>query len=139
MGVFYITSTLLFVTILAFAFIGPIDPRLRQRMLEHRAALKEPLTAAGTPRPADPDNLLLVRGRKVRLEGLRLIFYALENGRVHLAVTVLEMDPQVAYHHRIPLREARRGFRAGGRDFVLLAANRSRIRLRASPPQQPVD
>ena len=94
----------------------------------------------GQEEPADPsagnalspvkNNILtLFSGRPVTLWKKKLVYHGMENGRVHIAVYILELDPEVAYHHRIPVKTAKRGFRLGGQKFTLESHGKHRIRL----------
>ena len=79
--------------------------------------------------PIKENQVTLLRGRPVTVSKKKLVYHGLDNGRIHIAVYILELDPEVPYHHRIPVKEAKKGFRLGGQQFFLDAYGKHRIRL----------
>jgi len=89
--------------------------------------LKRPETYSADP---GKEKILLARdeGRKIGTE--KIIYKGLaDDGKFAMAVVLLEMDPEYAYIHRIPIRKAKEGFSLVGHRFELISARRSRIRM----------
>jgi hypothetical protein len=109
------------------AYHGPWDPRLRNYVRQGpTATVTKPLPP---PAPVQDGTITLRRGLRVTVGKRALIYYGVKDKQIHLAVYVLDLDPQVAYHHRIPLQEAEKGFRVAGHAYHLISQNRSTIRL----------
>jgi len=81
--------------------------------------------------PIQGHRVTLLRGRPVTAWKNKLVYHGLDNGRIHIAVYILDLDPEVPYHHKIPIKEAKKGFRLGGQKFQLEAYGKHRIRLAA--------
>jgi len=79
--------------------------------------------------PIKDNRVTLLRGRPVTEWKKKLVYHGLENDRIHIAVYILELDPEVPYHHKIPVKEAKKGFRLGGQKFFLAAYGKHRIKL----------
>jgi hypothetical protein len=112
------------------AYHGPWDPRLRNYIKQGPAATKKP------PPPSLPlqdGKFTLLRGRRITIGNRALIYYGVNQECLHLAVYVLDLDAQTAYHHQIPIHEARRGFRIAGHEYILVSAHRSSIQLAEKP------
>jgi hypothetical protein len=110
------------------AYHGPWDPRLRNYVRQGpTVTVTKPLPPP--PAPFQDGTITLRRGRRATVGKRALIYYGVKDNQIHLAVYVLDLDPQVAYHHRIPLQEAEKGFRAAGHVYHLISQSRSSIRL----------
>ncbi|CAB5111987.1 hypothetical protein D3OALGA1CA_2080 [Olavius algarvensis associated proteobacterium Delta 3] len=79
--------------------------------------------------PIKNNTLTLLRGRPVTVWKKKLVYHGLESDRIHIAVYILELDPEVPYHHRIPVRDAKKGIRLGGQAFDLVGYGKNRIQL----------
>ena len=107
------------------AYHGPWDPRLRRHLEERYQAPPTP------PPPAvQGDRVTLLRGQPVIVGKNKLVFYGLQAGCLLLSVYLLELDPDVAYHHRIPAKAARAGFTLGGQNFVLARQSDESVQLK---------
>lgn len=123
---FSVLGLLLF-GILYGAYHGPWDPRLRDYVRKGSpAAIAKPLPP---PAPVQDGTIMLRRGQRVTVGKRTLIYQGVKDKQIHLAVYVLDLDPQVAYHHKIPLQEAKTGFRLAGQSYQLIWQSRSSIRL----------
>ena len=81
---------------------------------------------------ADPgrDKIVLAAGEGLQIGSEKIIYNGLtDDGRLKMAVVLLEMDPEYPYVHLIDTRQAKDGFSLVGHRFELIAANRSRIRF----------
>ncbi|MDZ7598340.1 MAG: hypothetical protein U5J82_08645 [Desulfobacterales bacterium] len=77
---------------------------------------------------------VLQRDRVVTVNGCRLVYRGLQPPRhFRVDVTILALDPQSVYPHRIDKTAARRGFRLAGKNYRLVAARGSRLLLERSP------
>lgn len=79
--------------------------------------------------PIKGNRVTLLRGRPVTAWKKKLVYHGLDNDRIHIAVYILELDPEVPYHHKIPVKEAKKGFRLGGQKFFLAAYGKHRVQL----------
>lgn len=78
----------------------------------------------------DGVDIILFLGRERIVGRNKLVYHGLKNGRIHIAVYIMDLDPKVAYHHQISLKEARKGLRLGGHSFILIYAGNSTLRLK---------
>lgn len=119
---------LLLIGIFYGAYHGPWDPRLRSYVHEGppKATVSKPMPP---PVPVQDGTITLRRGRRVTFGKRTFIYQGAKDKQIRLAVYVLDLDPQVAYHHRIPLQEAKRGFRVAGHSYHLISQSRSSLRL----------
>ena len=82
------------------------------------------------PDPLVPaDRIILTLGQPLQVGDNRYVFLGLKHGRIQIAVSVLALDPEYAYHHEITVREARQGLRLAGRDFKVSSYSGSRLVL----------
>jgi len=88
------------------------------------------------PSPIQDNRVVLLRGRPVTAWKKKLVYHGLENDRIHIAVYILELDPEVPYHHKIPVKKAKKGFRLGGQKFHLESYGKHRIRLAVPDSKQ---
>ena len=107
------------------AYHGPWDPRYKRRMNERMGTAKSAALSH-----IEKDKITLNRGQPLVVGKSRLVFHGIEKNRIHVAVYLLELDPEVPYHHQIPIKEAKRELRLGGQDYVLVSHARNRIQLR---------
>lgn len=73
--------------------------------------------------------LVLVKGRKQSLGSLQIIYRGLEANAILIDITLMELDPQYAYRHRISLKRAKHGFQMADRKFRLMSATPSRLKI----------
>ena len=52
-----------------------------------------------------------------------------DNSSLLIDVVILELDPHAYYRYRIPVGEARKGFRLAGHTFRLISARNSAIQI----------
>jgi hypothetical protein len=131
-------QTILFFTVLAVLFLGifygaihgPWDPRFRRRMNERMGTVQ----TSPPPSPIQGDHITLARGQPLTVGKSRFVFHGIEKRQIHIAVYLLELDPEVAYHHLIPIKAAKKGLRLGGQGYVLTSYGKNRIKLRRQSP-----
>lgn len=118
---------LLLIGIFYGAYHGPWDPSVRNYIRQGTT----PTAGKPLPLPAPvPDGTItLRRGQRVTVGKRTLIYQGVKDKQIRLAVYVLDLDPQVAYHHKIPIQEAKKGFRLAGQSYDLISQSRSSIRL----------
>ena len=51
------------------------------------------------------------------------------NSNFKVDVVILELDPNAFYRYRIPIEDAKKGFRLVGQNFKLISARKSAIQL----------
>jgi len=120
--IFLMVGILISVTGLFFFVFGPKDPAYDWRRPD---AIDEPPHG----RIAVGDDIVLTKDQALVWPKLILVFRGLEKGRLLIEATQLEMDPEVAYPHRIDPDQTKTGFRMGGRWFRLKSWSRTRVRL----------
>lgn len=121
---FFSVLAILFFGIFYGAYHGPWDPRFRRRMEQ-----TERLNKKAPPPPIQKDKITLTRNEPLTVGKKRFVFHGIEKNQIHIAVYLLELDSEFAYHHRIPIKEAKRGFRLGEQNFILLSRGKNRIQL----------
>jgi len=102
------------------AYVGSRDAR--DRLLENTGAPLQSRT--------DGVDIILSLDREQKVGRNKLVYHGLKEGRIHIAVFIADLDPEVAYHHTITLKDARKGIRLGGQPFVLISASKSTVRLK---------
>jgi hypothetical protein len=80
--------------------------------------------------PIKDNRITLTLGNPVTVWKRKLVYHGIEEGRIHIAVYILELDPEVPYHHRIPIDEAEEGIHLAGKAFALVSYGKRRITLR---------
>ncbi len=74
--------------------------------------------------------LVLERDRAVTVDGCRVVYRGLQPPQhFRVDVTILALDPQRVYPHRIHRAAAREGFRLAGKTYRLVAARKTRLLL----------
>ena len=124
LGISYLALiVVLFIGFVYAAYVGSKDERDRRSVN----------TAARLPSRTDGVDIFLSLGREQKVGKNKLIYNGLMKGRIHIAVYIAELDPKVAYHHTITIKEARKGIRLGGQPFILISAGKSSIHLKRNP------
>ena len=121
---FFSALAILFIGIFYGAYHGPWDPRFRRRMEQTTHLHKK-----APPSPIQKDKITLTCNEPLTVGKNRFVFHGIEKNQVHISVYLLELDPEFAYHYRIPIKEAVRGFRLGGQSLVLLSKGKNRIKV----------
>jgi len=119
--IFLMAGLLISITGLFYFMLGPKDPAYDWR----RTRVGETADAV----VGIGDRIVLHKDQDVMLPKLKLVYRGLENDRLLVEVTLLEMDPDYAYPHRIDPDRTPTGIRLGGRVFRLESWSRSHIRL----------
>ncbi len=107
------------------AYRGPWDKSFRNRMEQRFGTFQKELSSR-----MQNDKMTLICGQPLSTEKLKLIYHGLEKGRLKMAIYILELDPESAYHYQLPIKEAKKGFRIGGQNFVLESYGKNQIQLR---------
>jgi hypothetical protein len=127
----YIKSALVFAAMAAItfgifygAYHGTWDKDFQRQVRETKWAWEtiKPLATAN-------DKVTLTLQKPVVVGKNKLVFQGLEHNQIHIAVYILAIDPQSAYHHTISIREAKKGFRLGEVHFKLVDYDKNEIRL----------
>lgn len=79
--------------------------------------------------PSSPGRLVLVKGQKQILGSLQIVYRGLDADTVLIDVTLVELDPQYAYQHRLSMKKAKHGFQMRGQKFRLMSATPSRLKI----------
>jgi hypothetical protein len=74
-------------------------------------------------------NIILPQGRPQTIGRLQLTYRGMQADHVLIDVTLLDMDPNYTYRHRIPRPEAASGFRLAHLNVKLISSGRSGIKL----------
>jgi hypothetical protein len=108
------------------AYRGPMAQRVQRRIDQAMRRSEQP-----PPKPIQKGRIVLSPNQPLTVDNKRLVFSGIENDQLIIAVFMLELDPQVPYYHRVPIREARQRFQLGGQAFKLVAYDEKGITLRA--------
>ncbi|CAB5114862.1 hypothetical protein D3OALGA1CA_4596 [Olavius algarvensis associated proteobacterium Delta 3] len=119
--IFLMAGLLISITGLFYFMFGPKDPAYDWRRPGTRRS-HDALVGIG-------DRIVLPKDQGVMLPKLKLVYRGLEKNRLLVEVTLLEMDPDVAYLHRIDPNRSASEIKLGGRAFRLDSWRRSRVRL----------
>jgi hypothetical protein len=110
-----------FIGFIYAAFVGSKDA-VNRRM--------EDTTAVRPQSRTEDVDIILSLGREQIVGRNKLVYHGLKKGRIHIAVYITDLDPEVAYHHTATIEDARQGIRLGGQPFVLISASKSTVRLK---------
>lgn len=75
---------------------------------------------------------VFVKGQANTVDNLKLRYVGLEKDFILMEVTVVDLDPEYVYHHRISRKKAEEGFQVAGKSFKLLSVNGSVLKLASS-------
>ena len=98
------------------AYHGPWDKNFHKEMNNRQWLYERPKLPA-----VQKDRIILGLDQPVRFGKNKYVFNGLKDDQLLIAVTILDLDPEVAYHHAIPVKAARKGLRLAGQDFRLIA------------------
>lgn len=101
------------------AYKGPWNEQLTGQMRQRERRWDD-----NAPSPVQSDKILLDLDKAVIAGDTRFIYHGLEDGKVHIVVFIQALDPQAGYHHRVPVGEAKKGFRLAGRTYRLRSCDR---------------
>jgi len=76
------------------------------------------------------DKIIIPAGEDVIVGKLKLHFRGYSDNKIHIDLSLLELDPDSIYPRSISKKEAEKGFALGGRSFKLVSVKESRIVLR---------
>lgn len=79
--------------------------------------------------PIKDNRITLAIGNPVTVWKRKLLYHGIEEDRIHIAVYILELDPEVPYHHRVPIDEAKEGIHLAGKAFDLVSYGKRSITL----------
>lgn len=80
--------------------------------------------------PSSPDKIILVKGQTKTIGGkIELTYQGIDTGFVVIDITLLDLDRNYAYRRKIPKKVAQRGFQLAQRQYQLLSANGSRLKM----------
>lgn len=80
--------------------------------------------------PAYPGKITLIKGQTRTIGGkIELTYQGLDTGFVVIDITLLDLDRDYAYRRKIPKKVAHRGFRLAQRQYQLISANRTRLKM----------
>jgi len=82
--------------------------------------------------PSNPlkEKIMLVRDRDIKFGKSKIVYRGLDgNAKFRMDVAILELDPNAFYRYRIPINDAKKGFRLAGQNFRLISARKSAIQL----------
>ena len=93
-----------------------------------RVAAAAPSVAA--QQAGAPDQYVLVKGHPSAMGNLNIRYIGLEDDIILIDVTIMDLDPNYAYRHRISRDAAQNGFRIAGKAFKLLSVRDSVLKLK---------
>jgi hypothetical protein len=87
-------------------------------------------TQKAAPSNALKEKILLVLDRDTKFGKSKIVYRGLDgNAKFSMDVAILELDPNAFYRYRIPINDAKKGFRLAGQNFRLISARKSAIQL----------
>lgn len=110
------------------AYHGPWDQRFREDMASRNWVYERPRLPA-----VQKDRIILALDEPVRFKGYKFVYRGLDQGRIRLAVYIMDLDPESAYLHVVPVREARQGLRLAGETFRLITCRSTMLILGLTP------
>ena len=113
------------------AELTPRDDNLTARFMstarwngDHPDAQKEAFS------PPLKEKIMLVLDRAAKFGKSKIVYRGLDGkAKFRMDVAVLELDPNSFYQYRIPINDAKKGFRLAGQYFRLISARKSAIQL----------
>ena len=123
--VFFSALTLFFVAAVLQIMLGPKDPAFHRS----RGAVQAPQEQSA---PEADNRIELTAGRAEVFGRLRLVYRGVHEDHLKFDVTVLDLDPDHPYAHRIPTKDARRRFRLADREFKLVSFGKSSISIQSA-------
>ncbi len=87
-------------------------------------------SAAANSDPGVADRILLPLDTETTVGSSRFIYKGKKEGCLLIDVLIPALDKGFVYHHAISLEKAKHGFNLAGREFILIAANRSGARIK---------
>jgi len=76
------------------------------------------------------DRVMLVSGEEAVFKNSRIVYRGIEDDQLCFDLFILQLDPHYSYLHKIPVGDAKSGFRLGDQDFELLTARKSKVKLK---------
>ena len=116
-------------TIPLFAGIYLSDPGQSELFKGVRQRKADMMSAEELKAPDSP--LVLIKDQSREVDGCRLVYKGIREGRILIDVYLLELDPGYAYGHNLTTAEAKAGFRMGDVRFTMVSAGRRRLALTA--------
>lgn len=113
----------LFVTYCVYYLVNPPSSPHSAPAITASAKVQKAKTSA---------DCVFVRGQANAVDNLELRYVGLEKDIILIDVTIVDLDPEYAYRHRIPKKSARNGFQVAGKSFKLLSVNDSVLKLATS-------
>ena len=121
---FFLLIGLLFVGFIYTAVVGPRSMQSRQRLESAVSSYEKRMRAR-----SDDKTVILPLGQVTSVGKIKMIYRGLEGDRINVDVIIPELDPETAYHHSIHESEAKRGLKLGGKDFEVISAGETKLRL----------
>ena len=82
------------------------------------------------PSNSSKNRVMLLIDQDSQIEKSKIVYRGLDgNAKFKLDVAILDLDPHAYYRYRIPIDDAKKGFRLVGQNFKLISARKSSIHL----------
>ena len=76
------------------------------------------------------EKIMLVIDRDRKIGKSKIVYRGLDgNAKFSLDIAIIDLDPHAYYRYRIPINDAKKGFRLVGQKFKLISARKSTIQL----------
>ena len=125
--IFFSVLSILFCGFIYFLVFMPKDMRYRGIQSQQHTG---PGSATESRVAMDPERIVLPREQRIVFENLILIYKGIQDRSIYLDVIVTDLDPLFAYHHSIPISEAKNEFFLASQRFKLISSSQSLIRIR---------
>ena len=125
--VFFSALLILFSGFIYFLIFVPKDSRYSYRRWQSSSADNAPMERY---QPKEQNRIVLPLNQPINFEDLILTYKGKQGRSILLDVIIPELDPSVAYHHAIPVSEAKKEFYLASRRFKLTSSSYTLIRIK---------
>ena len=95
-----------------------------------RQRAKESKTVEQSKRRIEPDDpIILYKDDVVSIGKIKLIYRGVADEMLNIGVIINDLDPDMVYLHRIPIRDAENGVQLGGVMFQVISTSASKLKL----------
>ena len=112
--VFAVVSLMAFVALYG-VYNGPWDQSAHKEVTRSNWLYERPKLQT-----VQKDRIILALDQPVRFKQYKYVFNGLKDDQILIAVYLMELDPESAYHHLIPIADAKKGLRLADQTFTLI-------------------
>lgn len=117
---FFTAISLLFVYFIVSVAMNNTDQTYSERLASARA---------GPGSYLQDEKIHLVKDQPLTVRGIEMTYRGRSSGVLLIDLVLLDLDRDYVYSRKIPIKEARRGFRISGRPFKVTAIDAGKLKL----------